>query len=147
LGVVAKLHFQTNSTDITEFYGIFSFATGVVSFVVQLLVTARVLRTWGVSVAILVLPLALGLGDLLIVLAPAFWSVLLTNGFDLGLRFSVDKATYELLYLPISPGKRIAIKNAIDIVVTRVADGVGAVLLGLVTEGFFLLPGLHFGLR
>lgn len=147
LGVVAKLHFQTNSTDITEFYGIFSFATGVVSFLVQLLVTGRVLRTWGVSAAILVLPLALGLGDLLIVLAPAFWSVLLTNGFDLGLRFSVDKATYELLYLPISPGKRIAIKNAIDIVVTRVADGVGAVLLGLVTEGFFLLPGLHFGLR
>jgi len=41
-------------------------------------------------------------------------SVLITNGFDQGLRFSVDKATYELLYLPIAPGKRVSIKNAID---------------------------------
>ena len=83
----------------------FSFATGVCSFLVQLLVTGRVLRNWGVSAAILALPLAMATGNLLILLSPAFWSVLLTNGFDQGLRFSVDKATYELLYLPIAPGR------------------------------------------
>ena len=147
LGVVAKLHFQGNSSDITQFYGTFSFITGVASFTVQLLVTGRLLRTWGVSATILALPLALATGNMLILLAPAFWSVLLTNGFDQGLRFSVDKATYELLYLPIAPGKRVYVKNAIDIVVNRVADGVGAVLLGLATKGFFALPGLHLGLR
>ena len=73
--------------------------------------------------------------------------MLLTNGFDQGLRFSVDKATYELLYLPIAPGRRVPIKNAIDIVVNRLADGVGAVLLGLATKGFLFLPGLQLGLR
>src|SRR5687767_12144934 len=135
LGVVAQLHFQGRSSDITQFYGTFSFITGVFSFLVQILVTARVLRTWGVSAAILALPLALGFGNGLIFLFPAFWSVLLTNGFDQGLRFSVDKATYELLYLPIAPGRRAPIKNAIDIVVNRLADGVGAVLLGLATKG------------
>ena len=113
----------------------------------QLLVTARVLRTWGVSATILALPLALTIGNGLILLFPAFWPVLLTNGFDQGLRFSVDKATYELLYLPIAPGRRIHVKNAIDIVVNRLADAVGAVLLGLTTKGFLLLPGLHLGLR
>ena len=97
----------------------------------QLLITGRVLRNWGVSAAILALPLAMATGNVLILLAPAFWSVLLTNGFDQGLRFSVDKATYELLYLPIAPGDRASVKNAIDIVVNRVADAVGAVLLGL----------------
>ncbi len=147
LGVVAKLHFQGSSSDITQFYGTFSFITGVFSFLVQILITARVLRTWGVSAAILALPLALGFGNGLIFLFPAFWSVLLTNGFDQGLRFSVDKATYELLYLPIAPGRRAPIKNAIDIVVNRLADGVGAVLLGLATKGFLFLPGLHLGLR
>lgn len=147
LGVVAKRHFAANSSDITQFYGTFSFITGVVSFLVQLLVTARVLRNWGVSAAILALPLALATGNFFILLAPAFWSVLVTNGFDQGLRFSVDKATYELLYLPIPPGDRASVKNAIDIVVNRVADAVGAVLLGLMTKGFFMLPGLHMDLR
>ena len=125
----------------------FSFVTGVCSFLVQLLVTGRVLRNWGVSAAILALPLAMATGNFLILLTPAFWSVLLTNGFDQGLRFSVDKATYELLYLPIAPGDRASVKNAIDIVGNRVADAVGAVLLGLLTQGFFVLPGLHLDLR
>jgi ATP:ADP antiporter, AAA family len=147
LGVVSKQHFQGSSQDITEFYGTFSFVTGVVSFLVQLLITGRVLRTWGMSAGILVLPLALASGNALIFLAPGFWSVLVTNGFDQGLRFSVDKATYELLYLPITSAKRVSIKNAIDIVVNRIADGVGAVLLGLATNGFLFLPGLHLGLR
>ena len=73
--------------------------------------------------------------------------MLLTNGFDQGLRFSVDKATYELLYLPMPPAIARSVKNAIDIVVNRVADAVGAVLLGLLTKGFFMLPGLHLDLR
>jgi ATP:ADP antiporter, AAA family len=146
LGVVSKQHFQS-SQEITEFYGTFSFVTGVLSFVVQLFITGRVLRNWGMSAGILALPLALATGNVLIFLAPGFWSVLVTNGFDQGLRFSVDKATYELLYLPIAPGKRVSIKNAIDIVGNRIADAVGAVLLGLATNGFLFLPGLHLGLR
>src|SRR5262245_21458716 len=147
LGVVAKQHFEANAQAITEFYGTFSFITGVLRFLVQLLVTGRVLRTWGMSAGILALPLALLGGNGLILLVPGFWSGLVTNGFDQGLRFSVDKATYELLYLPIAPGKRVSIKNAIDIVGNRIADAIGAVLLGLATNGFLFLPGLRLGLR
>ena len=84
----------------------------------------------------LVLPLSLGFGTALIWLVPGLWSVLLTNAFDQGFRFSVDKASYELLYLPIPPAQRIPVKNAIDIIVNRVADGCGALLLGLATQGF-----------
>ena len=147
LGVVAQAHFQGNSSEITEFYGTFSFVTGVLSFLVQVFVTSRVLRHWGVSAGILALPLALATGNVFILAAAAFWSVLLTNGFDQGLRFSVDKATYELLYLPIPPGQRVSVKNAIDIVGNRVADAVGAILLGVATQGFLFLPGLQLGLR
>ena len=146
LGVVSKQHFQS-SQEITEFYGTFSFVTGLLSFLVQLFITGRVLRNWGMSAGILALPVALATGNFLIFLAPGFSSVLVTNGFDQGLRFSVDKATYELLYLPIAPGKRVLIKNAIDIVGNRIADAAGAVLLGLATNGFLFLPGLHLGLR
>ena len=147
LSVVADERFEGNAEAITHFYGTFNFLTGIASFSLQLLVTGRMLRSWGLATTILALPLALTTGDLLILLIPVFWPVLLTNAFDQGLRFSLDKASYELLYLPIAPGRRVPIKNTIDIVVNRVADAVGAVLLGLTTRGFVMLPGLHLGVR
>jgi AAA family ATP:ADP antiporter len=132
---------------LTQFFGTFNFLLGIGSFVLQLLVTGRLLRTVGLTATILALPLALATGNVLILLVPAFWPVLLTNAFDQGLRFSVDKASYELLYLPIQPGRRVPVKNAIDIVVNRTADAVGGLLLGLTTRGFLVLPGLGFGVR
>jgi len=147
LSVVAERRFGSDADALTQFFGTFNFALGIVSFLLQLLVTGRALRSWGLAVTILALPLALTTGNLLILLVPAFWPVLLTNAFDQGLRFSIDKATYELLYLPIPAATRVHVKNAIDIVVNRVADAAGAVLLGIVTRGFFLIPGLGFGVR
>ncbi len=147
LSVIADRRFGADADALTRFFGTFNFLLGIVSFLLQLLVTGRLLRTWGLAATILALPLALTTGNLLILLVPTFLPVLLTNAADQGLRFSLDKATYELLYLPISPANRIYVKNAIDIVVNRVADAIGAVLLGLATRGFFMLPGLHLGIQ
>ena len=147
LSVVAERRFGTDADTLTEFFGTFNFLLGIVSFLLQLLVTGRLLRSLGVASTILALPLALTTGNALILLAPVFGPVLLTNAFDQGLRFSLDKATYELLYLPISSTIRGHVKNAIDIVVNRVADAIGAVLLGIMTQGFFFVPGLQLDVR
>ncbi len=147
LSLVADEAFGGDADRLTEFFGTFNFTLGVAGFVLQLLVTGPALRRFGVVATILILPMALGAGSLMILLVPVFWSVLLTNAADQSLRFSIDKATYELLYLPLPPGLRAPLKNTIDIVVNRVADGVGAVLLGFATRGFFMAPGLDLGLR
>jgi ATP:ADP antiporter, AAA family len=147
LNVIADIRFAGDLDSLTRFFGMFNFLLGIASFLLQVLITGRLLRTFGVAATILALPIALSTGNLFIALVPAFWPVLLTNAFDQGLRFSVDKATYELLYLPISSARRAHVKNAIDIVVNRVADAVGAVLLGLATQGFLMLPGLNGGIR
>ncbi len=147
LSVVADRRFGGSAEALTRFFGTFNFTLGIVSLVVQLTLTAQVLRRWGVAVALLLLPAALGIGAVWILLIPAFWPVIVTNAFDQGLRFSVDKATYELLYLPIAPGTRARIKNAVDIVLNRAGDATGGVLLGLATRGFAGLPGLNLGLR
>jgi AAA family ATP:ADP antiporter len=147
LSLVANERLFGNADALTAFFGTFNFALGTVSFLIQLLVTGPALRRFGMAVTVLVLPLTLGFGTTLIVLAPGLWSVLMTNAFDQGFRFSVDKASYELLYLPIAPAQRVPLKNAIDIVVNRIADGCGALLLGLATKGFALVPGLGLGLR
>jgi ATP:ADP antiporter, AAA family len=147
LSVVADRRFGGNAEALTRFFGTFNFALGIVSLLVQLTLTASVLRRYGVALAILLLPAALGIGTTAILVLPAFWPVIVTNALDQGLRFSVDKATYELLYLPIAPGARARIKNAIDIVLNRAGDATGGVLLGLATRGFAGLPGLNVGIR
>jgi ATP:ADP antiporter, AAA family len=147
LSLVADERFGGDADAITRFFGTFNFTLGGISFLLQLLVTGPALRRFGIAVTVLILPLSLGFGTAFIWLVPGLWSVLFTNAFDQGFRFSVDKASYELLYLPISPGQRIPLKNAIDIIVNRVADGCGAFLLGIATQGFTLIPGLGLGLR
>ncbi len=147
LSLVADQRFAGDADALTRFFGTFNLTLGVISFVIQLLLTGPALRRFGMAVTVLVLPLSLGFGTALIWLLPGLWTVLVTNAFDQGFRFSVDKASYELLYLPIPPAQRIPVKNAIDIMVNRVADGCGALLLGLATQGFSVIPGLGLGLR
>jgi AAA family ATP:ADP antiporter len=145
--IVANARFGGDRDALTRFFGTFNFTIGIASFLVQLVLTGRTLRRFGLAVTILMLPLTLGIGSVFILLVPAFWPVLLTNAGDQGLRFSLDKATYELLYLPIPHAGRTAVKHTIDIVVSRFADAVGGVLLGVATQGFFLLPGMGLGLQ
>src|SRR3990172_12121788 len=80
----------------------------------------------------------------LVVLLPGLWTVLFTYAGDQGFHFSIDKASYELLYLPLPPAVRAPLKNTIDIVVNRLADAVGALLLGIATGGVFILPVFLF---
>ena len=148
LSLEADRRFAGDADALTRFFGTFNLTLGAVSFALQLLVTGPALRRFGIAVTVLVLPLSLGFGTTLVLLIPGLVSVLMTNAFDQGFRFSVDKASYELLYLPIPPAQRVAVKNAIDIIFNRVADGCGAILLGLATQGFFgWIPGLGLGLR
>jgi AAA family ATP:ADP antiporter len=147
LSLVADRRYGGDADALTAFFGTFNFALGLVSFMLQLLLLGPALRRFGLAVTILVLPIALGTGSFLVALLPAVWTVLLTNAIDQGLRFSVDKASYELLYLPLMPGRRASVKTGIDVAVSRCADAVGAVMLGIATEGFLSVHGFRLGLR
>lgn len=147
LSLVATERFGGNADALTRFFGTFNFILGGIGFTIQVLLTARLIRTFGVAAVVLVLPLALTFGSALTVLFPVFAAVLLTNACDQSLRFSLDKAGYELLYLPIQPIDRPAVKNALDIIANRFADALGGIVLGVMTGGFFMLPGAAFGVR
>ncbi|HSL22843.1 MAG TPA: Npt1/Npt2 family nucleotide transporter [Vicinamibacterales bacterium] len=147
LKLEATARFSGDADRLTHFFSSFAMYTGLAAFAFQLFLTGRVLRRFGLAAAILLLPLALMSGSLWILIAPAFWPVLITAGFDQGLRFSLDKASYEMLYLPLVGRQRAQLKAAIDIVVNRIADAVGAVLLGVVTGGFLGIGGFGLGLR
>jgi ATP:ADP antiporter, AAA family len=149
--LVAQERHAGDADSLTAFLGGFNMYFGIVAMLVQVFLTGTALRRFGIALTILLLPLSLGLGSALILVYPVFWSVLVTNSFDQSLRFSIDKATFELLYLPLSPAVRSEVKAAIDMIFNRMADAAGGLLLGLATQGFDLgilrVPGAGFGLR
>ncbi|MBA3295677.1 MAG: HEAT repeat domain-containing protein [Acidobacteria bacterium] len=147
LSLIAVRRFGDDVDGLTAFFGTFNFVVGAAGFLLQLFVTGPALRRFGLAFAIMVLPLFIAFGSAVTLIVPVFWAVLFTNASDQSLRFSVDKAAYELLYLPIPMAQRVSVKNALDIIGNRIADAVGGILLGLATGGFFMLPGAQFGLR
>lgn len=149
--LAAEQRFGGDADRITRFFGAVNTYMGVITFLIQVLFTGRALRRFGVGATVLALPVALGIGSFAVVLAPVFAAVLLTSALDQGLRFSVDKASFELLYLPIPSSHRGAVKSTIDVIVNRLGDGLGGVWLGLLTGGFMFmagtLPGVGLGVR
>ena len=145
VSLVADRALGGSADRLTVFFGRFNLTLGLVAFLLQF-ATGPTLRRFGVGLGILCLPLAVGAGSVLILLFSTIASVLVTKGLDQTLRFSIDKASYELLYVPIDARMRSTVKATIDVIVSRSADLVGAVLLGLVTGGF-LATGAGFDLR
>ena len=149
--LIASEKYAGDTDRLTRLFGTFNLGMGLAAFVIQLAATGPALRRWGVGVTVLLLPVALLFGSVLTTIAPIFAFVILTNAFDQGLRFSIDKATFELLYLPLPSHVKSGVKGAIDVLVSRVGDGVGGILLGLATQGFAVgmlaIPGLGLGLR
>ena len=143
----ATARYGGDADRLTKFFSGFNVSMGAAALAMQLFLTGPALRRFGMTYTLMLLPLALLSGSVLILLVPVFWPVLLTFGVDQGLRFSVDKASYELLYLPLAGRGRSQLRATIDIVVNRTADAIGAIALGFATKGFLGLRGLDLGLR
>lgn len=130
----------------TAFFGNFYSVMGIMAFAFQLIFTARIHRHLGVGFAMRVLPVSMTLGTLALIGAAAGApEMLLTAALVLkigenGVRYSIDQATRELLYLPIPSRARVKAKAFIDVFVQRAAKGVAALLLLPVTFGLLTPP-------
>ncbi len=116
---------------LAAFFGYFYSVVGVLALALQLFGTGRILERVGVVGALSVLPLALGGGSLVLALVPALWAAAMVKGSDNLFRYSINDATSQILYLPLSPHARASAKAFIDSVVKPVSIGAaGLALLG-----------------
>ncbi len=134
---------QTTSTldERTAFFGNFFSAMGIAAFIFQLLFTARIHRAQGIGFALRVLPVTMGLGTVMLIVAAGLlpemliMAALVLKVGESGLRYSLDQSTRELLFLPIPSRVRIKAKAFIDVFIQRGAKGLAALLLLPVTFG------------
>ena len=127
---------------LAVFFGDFYFYAGIAGFIVQFLVTGRLLRRFGLGPALLVVPIAFVFGSTGVLLwgAVTIWAAIALRSCINVLQYSVDKPSVELLYLPVAAGIKNQVKSFIDTVVWRFGDGLAAVAVLILGKGMGWAP-------
>ena len=112
---------------LTAFLGNVQGYTGVLSLLVQLLVTTKLLRRFGVGAALLILPLSLTGGAIAVLMSGTLWAAAVLRGSDGVFRYSIDTSAVQLLYLPVPANIKVQVKSFIDTVIWKFGDGLAAV--------------------
>ena len=123
------------STDsITGFLGAVRFWLSAAGLVLQMFVTTRIHRLLGIGFALMMLPVGLGAMAVLILFNHALWAPALGSVMDRSFRYTVDKTTREILFLPLPTDVKLQAKPFVDVTVDRLAKGFGALLLLLLIK-------------
>ncbi len=108
----------------------------VAALVVQLLLTARLVRFLGVTRSASILPAALSIGAIGTMLGFGLPAALALKGADGTLRHTLNHTARELLFVPMSERVRARVKGMIDVVGQRGGQALASVaILGMVAMG------------
>jgi AAA family ATP:ADP antiporter len=118
---------QTDS--ITAFLGAVRFWLSVAGLAIQVFLTSRIHRLLGVGFALMILPVGLGGMAGIILMNHALWAPALGSVLDRSFRYTVDKTTREILFLPLPTDVKMQAKPFVDVTVDRLAKGFGALVL------------------
>jgi len=118
---------------LTGFFGSYYAYINIVTVLFQILVTGKVLKRFGVGIAIMVMPVGLFLGSSIILFAPVFWAAVLVKTCDDVFSLSINKWSTEILYIPIPASVKLKAKTFIDVAVERASRGIGGLLLLFLT--------------
>ncbi|MGJ5642604.1 NTP/NDP exchange transporter [Formosa sp. S-31] len=144
--IVAKLvdyqysHFASeiilNQEELTSFFGFWFSTLSVVSLVIQLFLTKRIVGTFGVGKSLLWLPAGILIGSVILLFVPELGVIVFIKIIDGSLKQSVNKSATELLSIPIPIDVKKKTKTFIDVVIDSIATGLAGFIL------IFLINGL-----
>jgi ATP/ADP translocase/CRP-like cAMP-binding protein/HEAT repeat protein len=120
---------KTTESDLTSFLGSITAYLSGVSFFVQVFLTSRIHRSFGLTFALLLLPVSLSGAAVVILLSGALWAAGGARVLDTALRYSIDKTTREVLFLPLPSELKQRAKPFIDVTVDRLGKAAGSLVL------------------
>jgi ATP:ADP antiporter, AAA family len=131
---------------LTAFFGLFNGRyLNLVTFPLQFFFTGALVRRLGVGGTLQVMPLSIAATSLGTALFPGLGSAMTTRLTEAAMRYTLNRTSLELLYMPLPLGLRNRTKAFVDISMDRMGRGVGGLL-----QQIFLWVGLrvpvHFAL-
>jgi AAA family ATP:ADP antiporter len=122
---------------LLTFFAIFHMGVALVGFLVQVLVSRISLEKLGVSGTITTLPATVVATGAAALALPGLVTAVLLRASEAVLQNSLFRSGYELLYTPIAPAQKRALKLIIDVGFDRVGVAVGS---GLTMAAIALFP-------
>jgi HEAT repeat protein/ATP/ADP translocase len=111
---------------MANFYG----GLGVVSLLLQLVVTPRLIQRFGVLAGMVAMPAAFMLSSVGLAVWPTLAGATVLKGSDNGLQYTIYDSTMQLLYFPFSEKRRRdRVRTFISAIVKPLGCGVGAAAL------------------
>ena len=126
---VAEFKGEGNKDAIAAFLGQLIVYLSLVGFVIQVALTSRIHRVMGIGFALLMLPVSMGGAAMFILFNRALWAPSLGRIIDTSIRYTIDKTSREVLFLPLPADLKYRAKPFIDVTMDRFAKGVAAVLM------------------
>lgn len=118
-----------SSAERAAFFGTFFGVSGILAAIVQFGLTSRLLERYGVLVTLLLLPIGMLSGSIAMLFLPSLLAATWVKGAENVLRYSVNDATTQLLYVPVPPAQRGRAKAFIDGILKPLAIGFSGLLL------------------
>ncbi len=115
--------------ELTRFFGSFFAFISVVAFFLQLFLAGPILSRAGVMMGLALLPLALFASSLSFLVWPSLVTAALLKTSDDGLGNSINRASIEVLYLPVALSVKNRIKAWVDLFVERMSRGLAGLLI------------------
>lgn len=130
---IAK-EFITQKNDLALFFSDFQFFAALICLATQILLTSRALRRFGLGLTLFVVPVALLGGTIAVLVWGTLASAVVLKGSDNVLRYSLDKSSVELLFLPLASELKLRVKSFIDTFIWRLGDGLAGIALVLFAD-------------
>ena len=125
---------------VTEIQGWFNLATQWLPLL-ALAGMKPLLRRWGVGLVVLILPVAMLTANVALLAFWGIWAAFAAKGAETSLRYSVDRAGREILYVPVPDEIKLKAKNYIDAALEK---GVGKIASALVLFLVIAVAGLDY---
>ena len=117
------------ATSIAAFLGRVQLYLSMAGFVIQVWLTSRIHRFLGIGFALLILPVSLGATGSLILATGALWATAFGRVLDSSLRYTVDKTSREILFLPLPADLKYQAKPFVDVTIDRFSRAMLAILM------------------
>ena len=122
-------HFFASKNAMAVFFGDFYLYAGILALLFQLLLSTRLLRRFGIAPMLFLLPIVVLAGSAGVLAWGTIAAAVFLKGGNYVLRFSIDRSTTELLYLPLPNQVKLHAKWFIDTVIWRLGDGLSGIVV------------------
>lgn len=129
---------KPDKEELSAFFGKYYGRVSLLSFLVQFFLSYRILKVFGVSGAIMFLPVSQLLAAVGMAVAPGLASGVILRGSGDVFKYSIDKTGRELLFLPVPLDVKKRVKVFIDVLIDRWFRGLAGGILYIFTAVIIL---------